>query len=58
MTAEEAKEGLKVFDSLGVGTLHKNTGYEHVSNWYVEWEDGEVCAVLDFDYLEILTIKD
>lgn len=47
MKAEEAKEGLKVFDTLGCGTLHKNTGNENVSEWYVKWEDGEECAVLD-----------
>lgn len=33
------------------GTLRPNDGYEEVSEWYVEYDDGEECAVLDFDQL-------
>lgn len=53
MKISEAKEGLKVFDNQGVGTLHKNTGHEDVSEWYVKWSDGSECAVLSFNYLTI-----
>jgi hypothetical protein len=52
MKPEDAKEGMKVRDYLGEGTLHKNVGNEYVSEWYVKWEDGEECAVIDFGYIE------
>lgn len=29
------------------GTLHKNTDYPHVSEWYIAYDDGHDCAVLD-----------
>lgn len=29
------------------GTLHKNEDFPHVSEWYVAYDDGEECAVLD-----------
>lgn len=54
MKETEAKEDLRVFDHEGFGTLHKNIGNEHVSAWFVRWDDGPDCAVLDFDYLWIL----
>lgn len=53
MKPEDAKEGLRVVDSEGFGTLHENIGHKDVSEWYVHWDDGSDCAVLDFDYLEV-----
>lgn len=29
------------------GTLHKNEDYPEVSEWYIEYDDGQECAVLD-----------
>ncbi len=29
------------------GTLHKNLDYPHVSDWYICYDDGMQCAVLD-----------
>lgn len=29
------------------GTLHKNEDYPHVSDWYIAYDDGEECAVLE-----------
>lgn len=53
MKASEAKEGLRVFDHEDIGTLHKNVGNEHVSEWYVKWNNGDECAVLSLNYLHV-----
>jgi hypothetical protein len=53
MKIQEAKEGLRVFDAQGTGTLHRNVGHENVSEWYVKWNNGDECAVLDLDYLYV-----
>jgi hypothetical protein len=54
MKESEAKEGLRVYDYYGIGTLHKNVGYEEVSEWYIQWDkNGETNAVLSFDHLYI-----
>lgn len=29
------------------GTLHKNEDYPEVSEWYIAYDDGEECAVLE-----------
>jgi len=29
------------------GTLHKNKDYPEVSEWYIAYDDGEECAVLE-----------
>jgi hypothetical protein len=29
------------------GTLHKNEDFSEVSEWYIAYDDGEECAVLD-----------
>jgi hypothetical protein len=34
MKEEEAKEGLRVVDSEGFGTLHENIGHKDVSEWF------------------------
>jgi hypothetical protein len=49
-------EGDRVFaydlDSKRVyGTLYRNKDYPEVSEWYVQYDDGEDCAVLDFSLL-------
>lgn len=31
------------------GTIHKNEGYLEVSEWYIKYDDGFECAVLDID---------
>lgn len=31
------------------GTLMKNTDYPEVSEWYIKFDDGNDCAVLDMD---------
>jgi hypothetical protein len=52
--AEKYKEGDRVF-SYGFGykqhngTIHKNTEYPEVSEWYIKYDDGEDCAVLDIN---------
>lgn len=51
MKLEEAKEGLKVYDWLGEGTLHKNVEHPEVSEWFVRWDDDSETAVLDFEQL-------
>lgn len=33
------------------GTLKPNEGYEHISEWYVEYDDGGEYCVLDFKQL-------
>lgn len=33
------------------GTLKENTEHKDVSEWYVAWDDGENCAVLNFDFI-------
>ncbi len=33
------------------GTLKRNIEYPHVSDWYVEYDDGEKFAVLDMSVL-------
>ena len=50
----ESKEGDRVFTyGFGYeefqGTIHKNTGHEDVSEWYIKYDDGEEYAVLDID---------
>lgn len=36
------------FDSSRVyGTLHKNEDHPEVSDYYIEYDDGQECAVLD-----------
>jgi hypothetical protein len=44
-------EGDRVFSyKLGgrcYGTLHKNVDYPNVSEWYINYDDGEECAVLE-----------
>lgn len=44
---------VKTLDFSGwvYGTLHKNTQYPHVSEWYVAYDDGGENAVLSFKYL-------
>lgn len=55
MTAAEAKEGLRVYDNLGTGTIHKNVDHPEVSEWFIKWDnDLSECAILDFEYLNIL----
>lgn len=29
------------------GILHKNKDYPHVSDWYITYDDGQECAVLE-----------
>jgi hypothetical protein len=29
------------------GTLHKNEDYPEVSEWYIDYDDGQECAVLE-----------
>ncbi len=29
------------------GTLHKNEDYPNVSEWYIAYDDGQECAVLE-----------
>lgn len=33
------------------GTLYKNSEYPEVSEWYVDYDDANQCAVLDFGLL-------
>lgn len=33
------------------GTLLPNDGFEEVAEWYVAYDDGQECAVLDFKQL-------
>jgi hypothetical protein len=42
---------VKTLDFSGwvYGTLHKNTKYPHVSEWYVAFDDGEEYAVLSYN---------
>ena len=52
MITQEFKEGQRVyaFDIDGskcYGTLHKNTEYQNISEWYIAYDDGHECAVLD-----------
>jgi hypothetical protein len=58
--SEELNEGDRVFtyeytftpaNSRTFGTLHKNIEYPEVSEWYVKYDDGEECAVLDFRFI-------
>jgi len=52
-------EGDRVFshgftDSVWVrhyGSLHKNEEFPNVSDWWIDYDDGEQCAVLDFAYV-------
>jgi len=53
----ELNEGDKVYtydyDTDGLlkkyhGILHKNIDHPEVSEWYVKYDDGNDCAVLDF----------
>jgi hypothetical protein len=30
------------------GTLHRNTEFPEVSDWWIDYDDKEQCAVLDF----------
>ena len=30
------------------GSLHKNEEFPNVSDWWIDYDDGEQCAVLDF----------
>lgn len=53
---KEVKEGERVatFDidgSMVYGTLHRNVEFPHVSDYYVKFDDGEECAVLDMDLI-------
>jgi hypothetical protein len=48
------KEGLRayVYDVDGerhYGTVHRNVGYEHVSEWYIQCDDGGDFAILESD---------
>jgi len=38
-------------DAMICGTLRRNTENPEVAEWYVEYDDGEDCAVLDFSLL-------
>jgi len=56
MKAEEQKfkEGDRVFvygfgNEQHNGTIHKNTEHPEVSEWYIKFDDGEECAVLDIN---------
>lgn len=55
------KEGDRVF-SYGFGyeqhngTIHKNTEYPEVSEWYIKYDDGEECAVLDINEVYLLSV--
>lgn len=31
------------------GTLYKNEDYPEVSEWYIEYDDGNECAVIDIN---------
>lgn len=51
-------EGNRVYtyDAFGgnkrfYGTLYKNEDYPEVSEYYVEYDDGKECAVLDFNQI-------
>jgi hypothetical protein len=49
---EEFKEGERVYCfgfgyQKDYGTIHKNTEYPNVSEWYIRYDDGEECAVVD-----------
>ncbi len=33
------------------GTLHKNVDYPNVSDWYIVYDDGAECAVLDTEFV-------
>jgi hypothetical protein len=46
------KEGLRayVYDIDGkrhYGTVHRNVGHEHISEWYIQCDDGEDYAILE-----------
>lgn len=48
----EFNEGDRVFSyeldgSQVFGTIHKNKDNPDVSEWYIRYDDGEECAVLD-----------
>ena len=53
---QKFKEGDRVF-SYGFGyekhggTIYKNTEYPEVSEWYIKYDDGEECAVIDINYV-------
>ena len=34
-------------DARLYGTLYKNKDFPHVSDYYIEYDDGQECAVLD-----------
>ena len=50
---EKFNEGDKVYaydvDGIHYGVLHRNLEFPDVSEWYVAYEDGEECAVLDIE---------
>lgn len=48
------KEGDKIFTygfcyEIHNGTIYKNNEYPEVSEWYIKYDDGEECAVLDIN---------
>jgi|LakMenE01Jun11ns_1017448.scaffolds.fasta_scaffold7577049_1 hypothetical protein len=50
------KEGDRVYtydldNSKCFGTIHKNKEYPNVSEWYVKYDDGQECAVLDLSLI-------
>ena len=58
MTTQTFTEGERVstFDINGMvlyGTIHKNIDFPQVSQWYIRFDDGIECAVVD----ESLVIK-
>lgn len=37
------------------GTIHKNTEFPNISEWYVKYDDGKECAIIDIDSVFINT---
>ena len=49
-------EGNRVFaydfdNSKVYGIIYENRGHKDISEWYVKYDDGAECAVLDIDFL-------
>ena len=59
MSERDFDEGARVYtyDSFGFeqkGTIHQNSEYPDVSDYYITYDDGEECAVLDLSKVHII----